>query len=133
MSRFVPINIGLQAITRNQYINNHVSELENILFNEDENDPEPIVFMDGTYFYIVKSTPDGFILDRNRPYFSDSRNNDAAMLRHVFGNYAQERQEWLKENAILIVDRGYKDVIPLLDELGIEHRMPAVVERGSPN
>ncbi|KAL3281796.1 hypothetical protein HHI36_004997 [Cryptolaemus montrouzieri] len=48
------------------------------------------------------------------------------MLRHVFENDAQELREWLGENAILIVDRGYEGVIPLLDELGIEHRIPVV-------
>lgn len=37
MQRFVPSNIGLQAITRNEYITRHVTEFANELYNPEPN------------------------------------------------------------------------------------------------
>lgn len=70
--------------------------------------------------------PDGYILDIHGPYFSDSRNNDATMLRNEFERNAGALREWLGENAILIVDRGYRNI---LDNIGIDHKIPAFLEQ----
>lgn len=56
MNRFVPQNIGLNAITREQYIQQHVTEFANILYNEEENVTKVIACIDGTYSYIEKSS-----------------------------------------------------------------------------
>ncbi|XP_018372832.1 PREDICTED: uncharacterized protein LOC108767426 [Trachymyrmex cornetzi] len=104
--RFVKENIGFQSITRDAYIQQHVTDFANVLYNLDPNVPEAIGYVDGTYSYIEESSnfrvlrqsfslhkgryliklvlvvaPDGYILDIQGPYFSDSRNNDAALLR----------------------------------------------------
>lgn len=154
MSRFVPRNIGLTAITRQDYINNHVTEFSNTLY-PDINNPTVIVCIDGTYSYIEKSSnfralrqsfsqykgrhlvkpalivaPDGYILDIHGPYFADSKNNDAAMLRNEFQADVGTLREWLGEDAIVIVDRGYRDVLPLLQALGIDYKMPAFLQQG---
>lgn len=154
MLRFVPQNIGLNAITRDEYIQRHVTEFANALYN-DEDVQKVIAFIDGTYSYVEKFSnfqalrqsycvhkgrhlikpalivaPDGYILDIHGPYFSDSRNNDAAMLRKEFEDNAAGLRQWLGENAIFVVDRGYRDVLPLLEHLGIETHMPAFLERG---
>jgi len=154
MIRFVPQNIGLNAITREQYIQQHVTEFVNTLYNEEENIRKVITCIDGTYSYIEKSSnfqalrqsyylhkgrdlvkpalivaPDGYILDIHGPYFSDARNNDAAMLEREFQN-AGALREWLGENAIIILDRGYRDVLPLLQNLGIETHMPPLLQEG---
>lgn len=55
MLRFVPQNIGLSAITRQNYINMHVTEFANALYNPDGADPKVIAYIDGTYSYIEKS------------------------------------------------------------------------------
>lgn len=155
MIRFVPQNIGLNSITREQYIQQHVTEFANTLYNEEENVRKVIACINGTYSYIEKSSnfqalrqsyclhkgrhlvkpalivaPDGYILDIHGPYFSDARNNDAAMLEREFQNDAKALQEWLGENAIIIVDRGYRDVLPLLQNLGIETHMPPLLQEG---
>lgn len=52
------------------------------------------------------------------------------MLCTEFERDAQSLREWLDESAILNVNRGYRDVLPLLDRLGIDHRMPALLSRG---
>ncbi|KYN28329.1 hypothetical protein ALC57_02254 [Trachymyrmex cornetzi] len=74
--------------------------------------------------------PDGYILDIHGPYFSDARNNDAAVLEREFQNDAGALREWLGENAIIIVDRGYRDVLPLLQNLVIETHMPPLLQEG---
>ncbi|EGI66282.1 hypothetical protein G5I_05245 [Acromyrmex echinatior] len=74
--------------------------------------------------------PDGYILDIHGPYFADSKNNDAAMLRNEFQADAGTLREWLGEDAIVIVDRGYRDVLPLLQALGIDYKMPAFLQQG---
>ncbi|XP_051176697.1 uncharacterized protein LOC127291551 [Leptopilina boulardi] len=155
MIRFVPRNIGLNAITRQQYIENHVTEFSNSLYNPDPNVPVAIAIIDGTYVYTQKPTnfqaqrqsyslhkgdqlvkpalivaPDGYILDIHGPYFSDSRNNDAAMLANEMEVGHPGLRDWFREGDIILVDRGYRDALPLLENLGINHKMPAFLERG---
>lgn len=73
--------------------------------------------------------PDGYILDIHGPYFSDSQNNDAATLRNEFNN-DEDINDWFGEGDIIIIDRGYRDVIPLLEESGLICRMPPLLEAG---
>lgn len=95
MLRFVPTHHGFGAISREEYIDRHVTEFTNILYNESP--AKAIVYVDGTYVYIPKCTnfqvlrqtcsilkgrhllkqillvaPGGYILDIHGPYFSDS-------------------------------------------------------------
>ncbi|XP_067205331.1 uncharacterized protein [Linepithema humile] len=97
MQRFVPTNIGLNAITRGDYIQRHVTDFANELYNPEPHIRRVIAYIDGTYSYIPKSSnfrilrqsfclhkgrhllkpvlivaPDGYILDIQGPYFSDS-------------------------------------------------------------
>ncbi|XP_029158004.1 uncharacterized protein LOC114930409 [Nylanderia fulva] len=61
--------------------------------------------------------------------WADARNNDAQMLRNEFEQNMQEIREWFQNGDIFIVDRGYRDAIPLLEAMGITHRMPCLLER----
>ena len=74
--------------------------------------------------------PDGFILTIVDPYFSDARNNDIAILRDQFKNDTGMLVNWFQDGDIVLVDRGYRDVIPFLQRLGINHRMPGLVQHG---
>ncbi|EFN83296.1 hypothetical protein EAI_15530 [Harpegnathos saltator] len=153
MNHFVPQNIGLNAITREQYIQQHVTEFDNTLYNKEENVRKVIACIDGTYSYIERSSnfqalrqsyclhkgrhlvkpalimaPDGYILDIHGLYFSDARNNDAELLAREFQNDASALREWLGENAIIIVNHRYRDVLPLLQNLRIETHMPPLLQ-----
>lgn len=55
MIRFVRENIGLNALTRKQFINRHITDFANALYNADHNIRKTIVVVDGTYSYIEKS------------------------------------------------------------------------------
>lgn len=155
MQRFVPESIGFDAITREQYIDRHVSEFANALYNNEQDVSRVIAEMDGTYLYTEKSSnyrtlrqsfslhkhrhlvkpvlivaPDGYILDIQGPYFADARNNDASILENEFERDAVTMRHWFQNGDILIVDRGYRDSIPLLNQLGITWKMPALLPAG---
>lgn len=155
MQRFVPENIGLQSITRQQYIEQHVTDFANKLYNNEPDEKKAIAYIDGTYCSIGKSSnfqalrqsycvhkgrhlikpalivaPDGYILAIHGPYFSDSRNNDSSMLRNEMERDRNGIRNWFLENDIFVVDRGYRDAVPLLEELGIHHKIPYNIRTG---
>lgn len=56
MQRFVPRNIGFNALTSDQYIENHVTEFSNELYNPAPNNWKVIAIIDGTYAYSKRSS-----------------------------------------------------------------------------
>lgn len=109
LQRFVPNNIGLESINRQEFIRQHVREFTNELYNPEPDEPKAIMVIDSTYALIHKSmnfrilrqsyskhknchllkptlivASDGYILAILGSYFSDSYNNDAAILREEF-------------------------------------------------
>ena len=52
MLRFVPHNIGLNAITTEQYIGRHVTDFANRLYNPNPNDPVAIAYISMERMYI---------------------------------------------------------------------------------
>ena len=151
--RFVRENIGPLAIAREDYINRNVTPFSNILYNNEPNERKAIVIIDSTYAYIHKSShfralrqsysvhkkrhlikhtlvvaPDGYILAIFGPYFSDLKTNDAEIMRHEFQRDGDSLGNWLQNRDIVLVDRGYRDVVPLLQRLGIQCEMPALLQ-----
>lgn len=79
---------------------------------------------------VLVTAPDGYILDIHGPYFADSRNNDASLLRAEFERDANGLQQWLQEGDIVICDRGYRDSVPVIEELGMTCLLPAFLQPG---
>ena len=73
---------------------------------------------------------DGYFLSVVRPYLADSRNNDASILNHMFKSNIEDIRNWFHEEDIFIVDRGFRDSIDMLEELGIHAKMPSLLRRG---
>lgn len=132
MLQFVPNNIGLNSITREEYIRDHVTPFFDALYNPEPNEPKAILIVDASYSYMEKSSnfmalrqsffmhkerhlvkpvlvvaPDGFILDIQGPYFSNSKNNDAATLRSEFNRDINGLRAWLRRKDIIIADRAH--------------------------
>lgn len=153
LQRFVLTNIGPESIRRQEFIMQHVTEFANKLYNPQPEEPKVVAVIDSTYAYIHKSknfrvlrqsysvhknrhllkptliiAPDGYSLTIFGPYFSDARNNDAEILRHEFERDVDSLRNWFQNGDIVLVDRGYRDAIPLLQRLGIDHKMPALLE-----
>ena len=38
---------------------------------------------------------------------------------------------WLQQGDVCVVDRGYRDVIDVFEELGLETRMPSFLKQGT--
>lgn len=109
MIRFVNENIGFGAITREDYIEWHVTPFSNQLYNDTSQNPKVIIYNDYTYLHIEKNAclklcvnhfvsiktdicskpsmlmaPDRYILDIQGPYFSNATNNDDRILLKEF-------------------------------------------------
>lgn len=142
MQRFTPLNIGFDAITRNDYIARHVTTFSNELYNPQPEIPRAIVSNDCTYLDIEKSSCfqvlrqsysvhkgrhlikpsmfvalDGYILNILGPYFSNAHNNDANILISEFERDVEGMRNWFQDQDIFIIDRGYRDAIPTLERL----------------
>jgi hypothetical protein len=42
------------------------------------------------------------------PFLADSSNNDASIIKHCLFNNEQDMLSWLKDDDIMIVDRGVR-------------------------
>ena len=153
LSEFVPPNLGFSHISREDVINNHTRVLAQSLLAE--NNEQAILVLDGTYIYINKSnnfqfqrrsysmhkgrplvkpmvivSTTGYYISVLGPYFADSKNNDASILNHIINNNVEEIKQWVKPSDIFVVDRGFRDSLQLLQDLGIQTEIPAFLNKG---
>ncbi|CAF4718790.1 unnamed protein product [Rotaria sp. Silwood2] len=68
--------------------------------------------------YIRFFLQDGSILCALEPFFSDYKNSDTTILKHCLYNNEQNIINWLHKDDVLIVDRGFRDVIPKSKHFG---------------
>ena len=150
---FVPSNLGFSHISREDVISDHTRVLAQSLLAE--NNEQAILVLDGTYIYINKSnnfefqrrsysihkgrplvkpmvivSTTGYYISVLGPYFADSKNNDASILNHIINNNIEEIKSWVKPSDIFVVDRGFRDSLELLNDLGIQAEIPAFMKRG---
>lgn len=152
---FVPLHIGLHHITpedaarRNLYI-------PNALFGNPEASPREmplILICDGTYIYVEKSSNylyqkrtyslhkysnlvkpflitccDGHILDVIGPYAATQ--TDAEIMIDLFLDENRPLRSYLRINDILLLDRGFRDSIPLLESCNIKVFKPETLNAG---
>ncbi|XP_071122620.1 uncharacterized protein, partial [Mytilus edulis] len=151
MRSFVPLYLGFESITREQIIKDHTRPLAKTLLDAD--DDNMILVLDGTYIYIQKSNNfsfqrKSFSLHKSRPLVKPmvvvsttghfvsilgpylSRNNDASILIHMMKCNVDDIKSFVNENDIFVVDRGFRDSISLLEELGIKAAMPTFMKKG---
>jgi hypothetical protein len=154
MQTFVSQNLGLGHITREDVIRNHTRPLAQTLFG-DITESQAIVVFDGTYIYIQKSgnfhfqrrtyslhkgrplvkpmvvvTTTGYFVTVVGPYLSDAKNNDASILKHMINTNVEDIKSWVREDDIFVVDRGFRDALELLEDLGIKAEMPCFLPKG---
>lgn len=153
MENFVPYHLGFQHVTREELIQDHTRPLAASLFGT--SGKEAILVLDGTYIYIDKSSnfhfqrrsynvhkgrpllkpmvivsTSGYFVSVLGPYLADSKNNDSSILNHIIRTNAEDIQKWIQEDDIFIVDRGFRDAISLLQDLGIQAEMPKFMIKG---
>lgn len=67
---------------------------------------------------------DGYILCVLGPFLCDYKNNDASILKHCVNNNEQEILDWLDDDDVLILDRGFRDSVRAMKLFGFEVAMP---------
>ncbi|CAF1543483.1 unnamed protein product [Adineta ricciae] len=146
LSDFVPNHLGFGHISRQCVLKYHQTVMADVLLTDSNR--QIVVVIDGTYLYVQKSmnnelqrrtyslhkhrhlvkpmvitTTDGYILSVFGPYFSDHYNNDANIIEHCFRNNPQDMLDWLKEDDVVLVDRGFRNAIPTMENLGFRVAM----------
>ncbi|CAF3200987.1 unnamed protein product [Rotaria sp. Silwood2] len=147
LQSFVPQHLGFQHISRNNIIKNHTRSLAKNLLADGKD--VAILILDGTYIYCQKSAnnvlqrrlfslhknrpllkpmiicaTDGYIISAVGPYLSDWYNNDASITKHILLSNKEEIHDWLVEKDIMIVDRGFRDCLDLVNSFGYTTFMP---------
>ena len=69
-------------------------------------------------------TSNGFIVDMLGPYLANK--NDASILLEILKDSSYPLKLFFQKEDILIVDRGFRDAISVLNDLGIHVLMPAL-------
>ena len=157
MQWFVPLNLGLNHISRQDIIEHHTRPLAQSLFGSsgDGDNPKLILVLDGTYIYIQKSnnfafqrrsysvhkgrnlikpmvivTTTGYFVTIVGPYLADGKNSDASILKHIMQSNVEDVVNFIQKDDIFVVDRGFRDSLNLLEEMGIKAEMPVFMTKG---
>ena len=59
------------------------------------------------------------------PFYGDFKNNDANIIQHSLLNNEQDILNWLKDDDVMICDRGFRDALPTMKILGFHAVMPS--------
>lgn len=155
-SDFVPEYIGLDHITRDEIIERN-RIVPNYIFGSEES-PKALIIMDGTYLFIEKSSNflyqrrtyslhkyrnlikpflivcgDGHIIDITGPYAATTTDSD--IMTKILENHDEPIENGafhylFHEGDVLILDRGFRDAIPLTETYGYNAYMPRTKRRG---
>jgi hypothetical protein len=63
------------------------------------------------------------------PYFADAKNNDSEIMKNIIYNNRDDFRNRLRSGDILVIDRGFRDLLPLLDSLGYKTYMPKFLNK----
>lgn len=155
MEHFVPLHIGLQHLNRKDVIRRNLS-IPNALFgnpNGSDQTRPAITICDGTYIYIEKSSnyfyqketyslhkyvnlvkpflcvcTDGHIIDVIGPYAATQ--TDAEIMKDLFTDESGPMRSFYREGDVFILDRGFRDAIPLLEACNYNVQKPESLNEG---
>ncbi|KAH9636744.1 hypothetical protein HF086_007642 [Spodoptera exigua] len=140
---FVPRNVGINHISRRNSSNG--------LYGGEAR--SPIIIADGTYIYIEKSSnylyqkktyslhkyrnlvkpflfvcSDGYNIDILGPYSATT--SDADIINNEFGDESSALRQYFEPGDVFILDRGFRDSLPLLERCGYQVHVPLSPEDG---
>ncbi|XP_061170898.1 uncharacterized protein LOC133180371 [Saccostrea echinata] len=121
---FTPKYVGFDHISREEIIQEHTTPLAKELFGSDLHNPA-ILVVDGTYIFIQKRSNFRF----QRRSYSQHKNRPLVKPMHNIQSNMENIKDWLHQEDVLVVDRGFRDSINFLDSLGIRCQMPAFLPK----
>jgi hypothetical protein len=78
---------------------------------------------------MVMVTTIGYMVTIFGSFFSDFHNNDASILKHIMLNNYEDILTWIRDDDIMILDRGFRDSLGVLKALGIDAAMPSFLDK----
>ena len=75
-------------------------------------------------------TTTGYIVTVLGPYLDDGKNSDSKILNHMMNSNIEEIKNLIRKGDIFVVDRGFRDSLNVLKELGIDAKMPSFLPKG---
>ena len=153
MAHFAPKHLGYERTSTQDSITKYTRSLAKRPFTS-SGDDVAILVLDRTYIYVQKSANnivqrrtfvlqkdrrliklmmivaiDGYIISAMGPYVADDWNNGASMTKQIMMNNPEGVTDWLKPNDVLIVDRGFRDCLPLLNRFGCKTHILAFLSK----
>ncbi|XP_076072514.1 uncharacterized protein LOC143044399 [Mytilus galloprovincialis] len=154
IKNFVPSFLGFNHMSHSVFAQSHTTPTAKTLFTGN-NEDTAVLILDGTYIYIQKSSyhkfqkktysmhknrplvkpmiivgSDGYILSVLGPYYANGHNNDASITKHLFKTNAEDIKKWIKDDDVLVVDRGFRDAQTFLESLNLKVEMPCFIKKG---
>ncbi|XP_045449482.1 uncharacterized protein LOC123658044 [Melitaea cinxia] len=154
---FVPNNIGVNHITHREISERNLRVPEALLSVPGESIAEhrpAIAIFDGTYIYLQKSANymfqkktyslhkydnlvkpflivscDGHIIDAVGPYAATQ--TDAEIMIHLFENENGPFRRLFRQNDVIVLDKGFRDAIPLLENCDYRVYKPESLDEGA--
>lgn len=151
--QFVPLHMGIGHLPRDEISNHNLIIPQGLFGGEEGGNRKAIVICDGTYIYLQKSsnylfqkqsyslhkgrnlvkpflivTTDGHILDIYGPYAATV--SDADIMKQLFRHDTNELRQYFRGGDVFILDRGFRDAIPLLTSLNYNVYKPESLEPG---
>ncbi|CAF2155112.1 unnamed protein product [Rotaria magnacalcarata] len=146
VDKLLPKHLGIGHLSRSEAID-HNTSFSNEFFGK-----KVTIIWDGTYFYTGKSSShefqrstysgqkkrhlvkfmslclaDGYCVDTLGPFFGTQ--NDASITNHITKT-KNALMEWCEPGDIMIVDRGFRDIVEAFSDLGYEPKMPIYLPKG---
>lgn len=145
---FVPQHLGFDHLTREDIIRRNLIVPNHIFGNNGpQNNRKVIAICDGTYIYIQKSSnylfqrlsyslhkfrhlvkpflivsSDGYIIEVTGPYAATT--SDANIICELLQDEDSLFHWFFEQNDVFVLDRGFRDAIPLLEEFGYQAHIP---------
>jgi hypothetical protein len=80
---------------------------------------------------MVLVTTTGYIIEIFGPYFANGNNNDASIVKYEFEKQKEKFSYFIfKDEDAFIVDRGFRDCVEFIDDLGMNIFMPNFLYTG---
>jgi len=139
-------------MTREEFMGSHSTVMSRMLTKSSVQ--SLIIILDGTYFYIEKSSnidfqkrsysmqkfrnlvkamivcmPDGYIIEVEGVFYADGKNNDASILNYMYAK-SDGFLSICGQDATLILDGGFCDSIAVAEEQGHVVSMPRLLAKG---